>query len=337
MLRLIGKLFQWLQGGALKLLAIAGVILLIWGIISPVGTLEWWLHRGSEKLGLTQNRSQLHWTQARRANNISSINASKINCYIVFLPGVGDFSGDELTPGEATFLDNLVQNHPHCVAVGDVFPYSADNTSLGAQKVFAPVWRFAHEATGGLKVADVLIKIRNLWRFAISADPRYGTIYNQGIAAAIIDRMDAQHPIPQKLSQPIQVILIGTSGGAEVALNTLPYLKQWLNAKITVVSIGGVFNGKKGFDLAEKVYHLRGQRDLIEDIGGIVFPSRWLWNVSSPFTQARRQGRYQASMSGPQAHDGEQGYFGEDLATADGTTYVDLTLQEVNQLPIWSD
>lgn len=34
--------------------------------------------------------------------------------------------------------------------------------------------------------------------------------------------------------------------------------------------------------------------------------------------------------------DGPTGYFGEQFVKADGIRYVDLTIQKVNQLPIWS-
>jgi len=86
------------------------------------------------------------------------------------------------------------------------------------ERLLAPLWRFANEAEGWLNVADVLIKIRNLWRFAISVDNRYGPIYNQGIATAIIDRMNAAYSIPLSSVNPFKIILIGTSGGAQVAL-----------------------------------------------------------------------------------------------------------------------
>jgi len=107
--------------------------------------------------------------------------------------------------------------------------------SLGGERLLAPLWRFANEAEGWLNVADVLIKIRNLWRFAISVDNRYGPIYNQGITA-IIDRMNAAYSIPLSQRQPFKIILIGTSGGAQVALAAAPYLDEWLDAQIT----GGV-------------------------------------------------------------------------------------------------
>ncbi len=336
MLKLIGQILKWLQGGTLKLLVLTGIILLVWGTVSPVGTLVWWLNE-AENLGLKKNRSK-NLPSARSSSSVAK--SSKINCYIVFLTGVGDFSANQLTSGEEVFLDRLVELHPNCVAVSDVFPYSAANESLGGRRPFAPLWRFADKAfnsDGWLKNAYLLVKIRNLWRFAISADERYGPIYNQGIADAIIDRMNAVHPIPNSSSQPLKIILVGTSGGAQVALGASHYLEQWLNPQIVVVSIGGVFAGDDGFNAAEHVYHLQGRPDWIEDIGWIVFPSRWPWSVGSPFNQARRQGNFTVQTIGPQAHDGPTGYFGLKPAKPDGITYVDLTLQAVNQLPIWSN
>ena len=330
MLELIGRILFWLRGGSLKLLTLAGIILLISGTFSPVGTLIWWLSQEAESLGLTNN-------PPKRLQTSSGANpkSSKINCYIVFLPGVGNFSTDQLTSGEALFVDRLVQSHPNCVGVRDIFPYSAANEGLGGERLLAPLWRFANEAEGWLDMADIFIKIRNLWRFAISADNRYGLIYNQGIATAIIDRMNTAHPIPSN-RKPFKIILIGTSGGAQVALAAAPDLDRWLDTQIVIISLGGVFAGKDGFNAAERVYHLRGRQDWIENIGSIVFPSRWPWTVGSAFNQARQQGNYTVSISGPHAHDGPTGYFGEKLVGATGVSYLDLTLQQVNQLPIWS-
>jgi hypothetical protein len=130
------------------------------------------------------------------------------------------------------------------VIVSDVFPYSAANESLGGRRILAPLWGFAEQADGWLKNADIVIKIRNLWRFAISVDDRYGRIYNQGIASAILDRMNAANSIPQNSSQPLKIILIGTSGGAQVALGAAPYLNRWLDTQIFVLSVGGVFSGQ---------------------------------------------------------------------------------------------
>ncbi|HEY9649121.1 MAG TPA: hypothetical protein V6C95_00550 [Coleofasciculaceae cyanobacterium] len=333
MLKIIQWLLLWLRGGTLKLLILTGLILLAWGTISPVGTLVWWLNQTAESFGVKNNRNRkFPSTQAPKSVSQSST----IDCYIIFLPGVGDFSANQLTPGEEIFLKNLGELHPNCAVVSDVFPYSVANESLGGRRFLAPVWRFANEADGWLSIADVVIKIRNLWRFAISADPRYGKIYNRGTAEAIISRMNAAYPIGDRSHQPLKIILIGTSGGAQVALGAAPYLQEWLNPKIIVISVGGVFAGTDGFNAAKKVYHLQGRQDWVEDIGNFIFPSRWPWTVGSPFNQAVQQGYFTVQTIGPQAHDGESGYFGTNLAKPKDITYVELTLDAVNKLPIWS-
>lgn len=332
MLQFIQQIFTWLRGGSLKLLTLAGIILLLSGIFSPVGTLVWWINEGTESLGIKKNEPK-QITSGKSANSVKK--SLKINCYIVFLPGVGNFSSDQLTDGEAYFVDRLVKNYPNCVGVRDVFPYSVANKNLGGERLLAPLWRFANKGEGWLNTADILIKIRNLWRFAISIDNRYGPVYNQGIATAIIERMNAAYPIPNS-NQQYKIILVGTSGGAQVALGAATYLDEWLDTDIVVISVGGVFSGTDGFYAAERVYHFRGRKDSIEDIGGIIFPSRWFWIFNSPFNQARQQGNYTAYLSGPHAHDGSKGYFGEELIKVNNMKYVDLTIQKVNKLPIWT-
>ncbi len=52
MLQLLAKIIFWLRSGSLKLLSLAVLILLVWGTLSPVGTLIWWADEGVELLGL---------------------------------------------------------------------------------------------------------------------------------------------------------------------------------------------------------------------------------------------------------------------------------------------
>lgn len=329
----LGKSLQVVQSSTVKLLLLAGGVLLLWGTLSPIGTLTWWLRQGAKSPAPQDNE------HTRKPNSKSlSVQSGRtpINCYIVYLPGVGDYSANQLTSGEEYFLNALTKQHPNCVAVPDVFPYSASNESLGGRRVLGSMWTAIEQADGWLENADVLIKIRNLWRFALSADDRYGPVYNQGIATAIVDRMNAAHPIAQVQPRPFQIILVGTSGGAQVALGAAAHLDRWLNAKITVVSVGGDFTGTVGFEAADRVYHLQGTEDWIEDLSAVVFPSRWQWTVGSPFNRARQQGRYVEQTIGPHEHDGQRGYFGMVQVDNQPTTYVDLTLNAVNQLPIWS-
>lgn len=326
MLRSLNRFLQQVEGGTLKLLLLGGSVLLAWGIFAPVGTLMWWLNQSREPLE----------TATQPEFRPKSSRSSSIDCYIVYFPGVGDYSANQLTSGEEFFLTQLTKRYPNCVAVSDVFPYSASNTSLGGQRFSAPVWTAIEQADGWLKNADVLIKIRNLWRFAISTDDRYGQIYNRGIAMAVLDRMNAAHPIPAP-EQPLKIILIGTSGGAQVALGAAEYLaKSRYQPELFIVSVGGDFEGNLGFDAATQVNHLQGTNDWIEDLSRWIFPSRWSITVGSPFNQAKRQGRYTVQTIGPHEHDGEQGYFGLAHMGDGQTTYVERTLETVSQLPIWS-
>ncbi|GAB4234764.1 MAG: hypothetical protein Kow00121_62430 [Elainellaceae cyanobacterium] len=332
MLRRIKQIFSEVQSGTAKLLLLAGMLLLVWGTLAPIGTLVWWINQDTESL-TRRNRSR---GSSASDETDAATDAPMIDCYIVFFTGVGDFSADQLAPGEAAFLDRLVSRHPNCVAVRNVFPYSAANESLGGRRILAPFWEFAEEADGWLANADVLIKIRNLWRMALSIDDRYGSVYNQGIATAVVEQMEAVQPIPDSSSHPLKLILIGTSGGAQVALGSAHYLDQWLEARLIVVSIGGDFSGGEGFDAVEQVYHLEGSQDWIEDLGSILFPPRWPWAIGSPVNRAKRQGRFISIVSGPHEHNGARGYFGQTPVPGEDYTYLDLTVQAVNQLPIWS-
>jgi len=332
MLDRLGQIWREFRGGSLRLVGTAGLVLLAWGTIAPVGTLIWWFGESAERLGvdaLRHPQSPLPPPSDRPADE-------DIDCYIVFLPGVGDFSSDQLTEGETYFLDQFVKAQPNCVVVSDVFPYSAANHDLVGRKWFAPFQQFAERTDETRELASIYVKIRNLWRFAISTDDRYGIVYNQGLATAILDRMNAAHPVGDVSLARMRIFLVGTSGGAQVALEAAPYLREWIDPpQMTVISIGGVFSGNEGFDAVQQVYHLKGDRDWIEGVGKI-FPSRWVWVVGSPFNRALRSGEYAVYSTGIHEHDGDRGYFGE-LPVQDGQMYVDLTLQAIERLPLWQE
>ncbi|MBW4685023.1 MAG: hypothetical protein KME40_07955 [Komarekiella atlantica HA4396-MV6] len=328
MQRWFSRTIHRLSGTTVKLILLMGAFLLLWGMLAPVSTIIWWLNQTAESLGLENEQEKPDVLRQ------ASINAptSKIDCYIVFLPGVGNFSPDEITQGERYFIDQLATRHPNCVAVRDVFPYSVVNQDLGSQKFLAPLWQAAKESDG--LFGNVLVQVRNLWRFAISADDRYGPVYNLSIARTIIDRMNAAHPIAP-FDQPINLILLSTSGGTQVALGTTAHLREWINARLTVVSIGGTFEGRAGFNDANHVYHLYGDRDWVTTLARVVFPARWNWVVGSPINQARQQERYTVCNVGSQEHSGAEGYFGNAIAF-NNTSYLRQTLEQADQLPIWS-
>lgn len=318
-----------LSGTTGKLVLLLSGLLILWGILAPITTIVWWLNQTTDSLSLEEQKKKPERLRQVSVNR----SPSKIDCYIVFLPGIGNFSPDAITVGQRYFIDQLADRHSNCVAVRDVFAYSVNNTSLGNQGVFSALWKASKNSDGFLN--HVLIHVRNLWRFAISADDRYGPVYNLGIAHTIVERMNAAYPIDR--SNPrVNLILLSTSGGTQVALGATNHLRNWIpNARITVVSIGGAFDGRAGFNEANHVYHLYGSKDWVTVLPHIVFPARWRFIVGSPVNQARQQERYTVCDIGDQKHNGANGYFGENIAF-DHTSYVKQTLEQVSQLPIWS-
>lgn len=322
----ISRTIHTLSGTTFRLILLVAGLLMLWGMLAPLSTIVWWLNQTAESLGLEEETPEV----LRRQAAIDPTSA--INCYIVFLPGVGNFSPEEITPGEKYFIYQLAERHPQCVVVRDVFPYSVINRDLGSQEFLTPLWEASKESDGILR--NVLVQVRNLWRFAISADERYGPVYNLSIAHTIVERMNVAHPIAQS-DRPINLILISTSGGTQVALGATAHLNEWINARLTVVSIGGTFEGRAGFNDADRVYHLQGDRDWVADLSRIIFPARWSWTVGSPVNQARRQGRYTVCIIGSYKHTGAEGYFGNAISP-NGIPYVKQTIEQVDQLPIWS-
>jgi hypothetical protein len=330
----LSKLFQGFQNGWIGLLSFTVILILLWGTFAPVGTLTWWLDGGADEFEQRARRI-LENDEESGEGAADADNPDQPFCYIVFLTGVGDFTGDELASGEEEFLDRLEQEQSDCVMVRDVFPYSAANQDIGGQDFFAYLWDLVENADGWLESTRYVLQIRNLWRLAISADGRYGKVYNRGIALSMLEKMHEQRSIPVNSDETIQLVVMGTSGGAQVGLAATPYLNEWLTADIYMISFGGVFDGQDGFDATHQVYHFRGEEDWVENIGGVVFPSRWLWTFRSPFNRARDEGRYTAITSGPHEHDGDRGYFGEETIEGSDQTYLDLMFEEVMDLSIW--
>ncbi len=329
---LLKSLGRRMIGDTAKLMGSLGLFFMVWGTIAPVSTLSWWFEKGGSDL--EERLAELQDTQ----QGSSDADAPR-RCYVVFLAGVGNTSDQALADGETDLLDEIEATHPSCIAVREVFPYSASTANIGGQAVFDWLWELDQSSDTSFSLARIILQMRNLWRVAISADGRYGEIYNQGIAVTILEQMNEAQSLPNHETgeEPLRLILMGTSGGVQVALGAIPWLQETLMSDITVVSFGGVFDGTDGFRSADRVFHFRGEADWTEDIGGIMFPSRWPWTVGSPFNRARRDGRYQSITIGPHEHDGDRGYFGLTEIPNRDQSYLSVTMDAVNDLPIWPE
>jgi len=248
--------------------------------------------------------------------------------YLVYLSGIAAVAGDSIATEENRFLDRLEALLPDTRIVRDVFPYSVTNTGLNSGRVFAWFWRRLERLRlqRPRAVVGLLVHLRNMFQVGVSADERYGPIYNFGVAEEILAGLRrAGHPLERRLP----VTLLGWSGGAQIALGATPFLTQSLGAPVQVVSLGGIMTADPGLLRVRHLWHLYGTQDRVQRWGGRLFPGRWPVSVASPWNRAREEGRVDEISLGPMEHRMPRNYFDDGNRLPHGETYADCTLRVI--------
>lgn len=293
------------------LVAIGALALLVAGALSPLEALGWWAGWFS---------TDGYDLVVRTATAEPAADAPR--GYAVFLSGIHSVSGQTYAGREQNLLHELRLALPEYELL-EVFPYSVTSRALTGQRVFAWFWRWALSLKLSRRTLSNLggfvINIRNLWQVAVSADRRYGPIYNQGSAEMIARELTAGGYRP---GSGVPVILIGYSGGGQIALGAAAYLKQMLACPVHVISLGGVMSSDPGLTSIDSLYHLYGSRDVIHRLGPLFFPGRWKVVGYSSWNQARHQGRVHLVPMGPVGHTGRGGYLDSKARLPDGTTHL---------------
>jgi hypothetical protein len=304
------------------LLTYAGIIVvgfLIWAALAPFEMLGWWAGWFGDKV----------YDDAIPPDGLVRMVRPNCTCYIVFLSGIGRVSGENFSYREQVFLRQLASALPHAVVIDDIFPYSVNNLALTGQPVFARVWKWAlQRKLNGPTIAGYLINVRNIWQLMISADKRYGPIYNQASAEVVLHGLLRYSYDPQS---DTPVFLIGYSGAGQIAVGAVTYLKEWIRAPIYVISLGGIFSSDPGVLAADHVYHLYGEKDHAHT-WGLFAPGRWPMFAASEWNRARRQGKVTAIRLGPMGHTGAEGYLDGKSELPDGTTFVQRTVQTIEDI-----
>lgn len=301
-----------------ELLLVVALLLLAFflaGVLSPFEALGWWAgwygddHKTLEEPG-------------------EPVEADR---FVIFLSGINSVSGEAFAPREVEFLKRLKRDlaETDTVLVDDVFPYSVTERALTGRRMFAWFWRWAlRMKVSGPKVAGFLINIRNLWQVAVSADRRYGPVYNQGSAAMLRNGL-RRHGYREGSGVP--VTLIGYSGGGQVALGAAPHLGTMIRAPVSIISLGGVMSADPGLLTLRHLYHLYGSRDQTQRLGSIFFPGRWPF-VPSPWNTAKKRGVVELVSMGRADHTGPDGYLDAEKFLPDGRSYLDATLDKILEL-----
>jgi len=186
------------------LLGIGILLLLIAALLAPFESLGWWAG--------WFGRSAAKNTAATSEQKASEMQLpAEAQHYLVYLSGIDAISGDFLEREEIDLCDQLAARFPGTIVVKDVFPYAMNNRGLTSQRLFTWLWkRIVQVKLRKKTLLTNLINVRNMFQVAVSADRRYGPIYNYGTAEVIRDELLRQG---YRVGSGKPVTIIGYSGG----------------------------------------------------------------------------------------------------------------------------
>ncbi|WAL61267.1 CAAX protease [Thermocoleostomius sinensis] len=286
----------WVLRRVLDLSWIGFVALVFAGLLAPLETLGWWAGWYNDDLDTTRSRPTTSAQLSRQ--NHDSDSPSR---YVVYVDGVGQ-SSDAYTPDVAEFVEALQEVLPDDVEfIQGLMMYSVFNKPLNQDRPLAWLWRLADKMRWENPTAllGFMVNVRNAWIVAISADKRYGPIYNQGIAQVLYNGLLNRGYQP---GGGIPITLIGYSGGAQMSIAAAPYLKRVLGSEIDVISLGGVMSANINVLKLGHLYHLVGTKDGVAKLGPLLFPGRRQWFPLSYWNRAMRKGKISEIALGPVGH-----------------------------------
>ncbi len=306
-------------------LMLAAVLLwiLVAALLSPLETLGWWAGWFSSQY---ENGGSSEASPDKGADRQGEGEAAY---YVAFLTGISGADEEVHMPQERAFLRLLESELPEARVISDIFPYSVTNRALTGQRVFAWLWRYALRKKEEGSPAGFLINGRNLFQVLISADHRYGPMYNQGGAQIILSAL-RRHGYPFQSGKPL--FLLGLSGGGQICLGAAPYLKEVLRAPIIVISLAGVMCSDPGLMAVEHLYHLRGSKDRVPAIGTVIFPGRWRFMQNSYWNRCRQRGKITLIDMGPMVHTRTGSYLDSDSRLPDGSSYLEKTVRTIRDI-----
>ena len=296
------------------------IAIIVAGLVAPLQALGWWAGWYGDQI------TPVTGLPAKGGGARSSVSR-----YIVYLDGIGQ-SSSKYTPDVETFLDALAPRLPKGTRlVRGLMVYSVLNRPLDDDLVWSYFWKFVDK----LRFADpasllgMFVNLRNVLIVGVSADSRYGPIYNYGIARLLYNGLLADGYQPRS---GVPVTLIGYSGGGQMSVAAVSFLRRALDAPVDVISLGGVISGSTKILDLEHLYHLVGDKDPVEPIGPLMFWSRWKIFPLSNWNRAMRMGRISRRSLGPVAHQVPGGMFDPNARLSSGKTFLQHTVDAISTI-----
>lgn len=275
------------------------VVVLVFALLAPLDSLRWWDRRGQTRAA----------TQTPIVNSDELPIRSTADKFVVYLQGIGAVDGITDSGWERATLKELAEDLPQISFSADVYAYAPDNRGL-TQRSTSWFWdrlaTWQRYSRSKLRIAvSYLINVRNAFRVLVSADPRYGPTYNLAVTEQVIESLD-RHGYDWE-RRP-EVVIIGYSGGGQVALGVAWYLTA-AEIPVSIISLAGVMDSHPGLRRIGHLWHLYGSKDTVQRNGALAFPGRWpvmrrsLWNLGLQSGQITRQ------CLGPMTHVEQNDYF----------------------------
>ncbi len=298
-------------------LAVAGMVL------APLESLHWWATRGAEEVETVEQPSSVELTTSNVAD-------ARPRRFLVYLSGIGALAAKDVPEEEFPFVKDLGERLTDFTVIDDVFPYAVDNRGLTAERLLGKLWRRLQ--TVRMKNPNaalaVLINLRNLMQLFVCADRRYGPTYNMGTAREIHRSLVRHGHVPGAADQ---VVLLGWSGGGQIALGAAWYLDA-MGLRTSVLSLGGMLSDDIALARVEHLWHLYGTKDFLQASGKLLFAGRWPIAKASPWNEADRAGKISMIELGPYNHNIKEHYFDYEAKLPDGRSYAGKVIDTIDEV-----
>ncbi len=304
------------------LLAVLGVLAAA-AIAVPVTVLMWWA-------GWTQRAQPALDAVAPGAPAGTVPAAPSAGPFLVYFSGVGDISDVYQSRYEDDLLEAVAARAPGLVVITDVFGFSVNNLSMTSQRRLGWFWTWVHAVRlrkgSPFQRAGVLINLRNILHVSVSADARYGPVYNYSVAEMAVQGLVRHGYV---LGSGAPVALLGFSGGAQIALAAAGTVQATLAAPVQVITMGGIMNSSASLRTIRRLTLLYGTRDNARWFPDWLFPARWPLFKNSEWSRAERAGKIQRICLGPLTHTKRNSYLDGSVHLPDGRSYRDATADAI--------
>lgn len=236
------------------------------------------------------------------------------HCYVVYLDGIHQLERDH-PPRVSAFLQLLEQGlADNMLLVRGLETYTVLPVALAEDAGSAWFWRrlFAiqeHHPTALVQLCSaVLVQANNVIKVGISSDRRYGPILNYELALKISLRLAEAGFRPDGSSR---IVLVGYSGGAEMAMGVADYLRRIGRSPVSIVSFCGVFSGNQVLRDLAGITTIVGSKDPVAAFGRIAYPGRSPLLPLSNWNKALQAGWIHRHEVEGMNHNGARGPFSE--------------------------